>query len=94
MFNLLMYNSDVDSTPLVSSHAVPALMPSCPNVGLMNTVNMNSNLLDNPRSSKAEKFDIVTRNLDEVLGADLLKATLEERDLVAYWGTAPTGRRE
>jgi hypothetical protein len=32
--------------------------------------------------------------LDEVLGADQLKATLEERDLVAYWGTAPTGRRE
>lgn len=45
-------------------------------------------------SSAADKFEVITRNLDEVLGGDLLKQTLEQRDLVAYWGTAPTGRRE
>ncbi|BGP21734.1 tyrosyl-tRNA synthetase [Rhodotorula toruloides] len=40
----------------------------------------------------AEKFQLITQNLGEVLGAEQLKALLEERDLVAYWGTAPTGR--
>jgi tyrosyl-tRNA synthetase len=45
-------------------------------------------------SSKEEKFNLITKDLDEVLGADLMKSILEERDLVAYWGTAPTGRRE
>lgn len=51
-----------------------------------------------------EKFKLITQDLDdgntdrsktgEVLGADRLKKVLEERDAVAYWGTAPTGRRE
>lgn len=36
----------------------------------------------------------MTQNLAEVLGGEQMKAILEERDLVAYWGTAPTGRRE
>lgn len=36
----------------------------------------------------------MTQNLAEVLGGEQLKAILEERDLIAYWGTAPTGRRE
>lgn len=35
----------------------------------------------------------MTQNLAEVLGGDQLKAILDERDLIAYWGTAPTGRR-
>lgn len=42
----------------------------------------------------AEKYELVTQNLAEVLGGEQLKAILEERDLIAYWGTAPTGRRE
>lgn len=42
--------------------------------------------------SPQEKFDLITRNLDEVLGAEKLKSILAERDLVLYWGTAPTGR--
>jgi hypothetical protein len=51
-----------------------------------------------------EKFKLITQDLDdgntdrsktgEVLGADRLKKVLAERDAVAYWGTAPTGRRE
>ncbi|CEQ38939.1 SPOSA6832_00406 [Sporobolomyces salmonicolor] len=40
----------------------------------------------------AEKYELVTQNLNEVLGGEQLKTILEERDLVAYWGTAPTGR--
>ncbi|SCZ90605.1 BZ3500_MvSof-1268-A1-R1_Chr1-3g02095 [Microbotryum saponariae] len=42
--------------------------------------------------SASQKYEIITQNLAEVLGGDAMKATLEERDLVAYWGTAPTGR--
>ncbi|KAL9937861.1 hypothetical protein V8E36_003406 [Tilletia maclaganii] len=40
------------------------------------------------------KLELITRNLQEVLGADSLKAlfTKNERPLVCYWGTAPTGR--
>lgn len=35
-----------------------------------------------------EKFDLITRNLQEYLGGDRMKAVLEERDLKVYWGTA------
>ncbi|BGP12744.1 hypothetical protein JCM10213_008883 [Rhodosporidiobolus nylandii] len=40
----------------------------------------------------AEKYQLITQNLNEVLGGEQLKTLLEERDLIAYWGTAPTGR--
>ncbi|KAI9030860.1 tyrosyl-tRNA synthetase [Phycomyces nitens] len=39
-----------------------------------------------------EKYNIITRNLQEVLGGDEIKKILAERDLKMYWGTAPTGR--
>ncbi|KAG1084333.1 hypothetical protein G6F42_021829 [Rhizopus arrhizus] len=39
-----------------------------------------------------QKYDLITRNLQEVLGADEMKKILAERDLKMYWGTAPTGR--
>lgn len=39
-----------------------------------------------------EKYHLITRNLQEVLGEEELKKILKERDLVVYWGTAPTGR--
>lgn len=43
-----------------------------------------------------EKMQLITRNLDEVMGADKAKAKLEgilkERDLKVYWGTATTGK--
>ncbi|KAJ2711283.1 Tyrosine--tRNA ligase cytoplasmic [Coemansia spiralis] len=39
-----------------------------------------------------EKFELITRGLQEVLGEEQLKATLAERDISLYWGTAPTGR--
>lgn len=39
-----------------------------------------------------QKYELITRNLQEVLGADEMKKILAERDLKMYWGTAPTGR--
>ncbi|RCH91538.1 hypothetical protein CU098_009006 [Rhizopus stolonifer] len=39
-----------------------------------------------------EKYNLITRNLQEVLGGDEIKKILAERDLKMYWGTAPTGK--
>lgn len=39
-----------------------------------------------------EKYELITRNLQEIVGADRLKAVLKERDLKIYWGTATTGK--
>lgn len=39
-----------------------------------------------------EKYDLITRNLQEVVDADKLKAILKERDLKVYWGAATTGK--
>ncbi|CAG8511354.1 11273_t:CDS:2 [Ambispora leptoticha] len=48
---------------------------------------MSSNTL-----SAQEKYDLITRNLQEVIGGEELLKILAERDLKLYWGTAPTGR--
>ncbi|XP_048848487.1 tyrosine--tRNA ligase, cytoplasmic [Brienomyrus brachyistius] len=42
--------------------------------------------------SPEEKFHLITRNLQEVLGEDKLKQILQERELKVYWGTATTGK--
>lgn len=39
-----------------------------------------------------EKINLITRNLQEVLGEDKLHSILQERDLNVYWGTATTGK--
>ncbi|KAI8059526.1 tyrosyl-tRNA synthetase [Gongronella butleri] len=39
-----------------------------------------------------EKYALITRNLQEVLGEEKIKTILKERDLKLYWGTATTGR--
>ncbi|EMR11839.1 tyrosine-tRNA ligase [Pneumocystis murina B123] len=39
-----------------------------------------------------KKYNLITRGLQEVLGAERLKKILEERDLKLYWGTSPTGK--
>lgn len=39
-----------------------------------------------------EKFRIITRNLQEVVGEEKLKEILKKRELRVYWGTAPTGK--
>ena len=38
------------------------------------------------------KFQLITRNLQEVVGEDVLKKIIAKRDLKVYWGTAPTGK--
>ena len=39
-----------------------------------------------------EKVNLITRNLQEVLGEENLKNVVKERDLKIYWGTATTGK--
>ncbi|MGE0792975.1 MAG: tyrosine--tRNA ligase [Candidatus Woesearchaeota archaeon] len=39
-----------------------------------------------------EKFNLITRNLQEVVDEEKLKEILKTRDLKLYWGTAPTGK--
>ncbi|KAJ6617955.1 tyrosine tRNA ligase [Mycena sp. CBHHK59/15] len=40
-----------------------------------------------------EKFELIVRRLQEVLGGDIIKSILAEgRSPKGYWGTAPTGR--
>lgn len=39
-----------------------------------------------------EKYELITRNLQEIVGEDKIKEILKERDLKVYWGTAPTGK--
>nr|BAN20989.1 tyrosyl-tRNA synthetase [Riptortus pedestris] len=39
-----------------------------------------------------KKKELITRNLQEVLGEEKLLSILKERDLKIYWGTATTGR--
>lgn len=38
------------------------------------------------------KYELITRNLQEIMGKTELKKILETRNPVVYWGTAPTGR--
>ncbi|CAG8442738.1 7962_t:CDS:2 [Ambispora gerdemannii] len=42
--------------------------------------------------SVQEKYDLITRNLQEVIGGEEIMKILAERDLKLYWGTAPTGK--
>ncbi|CAG8546585.1 4354_t:CDS:2 [Diversispora eburnea] len=39
-----------------------------------------------------QKYELITRNLQEVLGGEEILKILKERDLKLYWGTAPTGK--
>lgn len=39
-----------------------------------------------------DKKNLITRNLQEVLGDDKLTTIIKERDLKIYWGTATTGK--
>eukprot|EP00004_Rigifila_ramosa_P024928 TRINITY_DN732_c0_g1_i2.p1 TRINITY_DN732_c0_g1~~TRINITY_DN732_c0_g1_i2.p1 ORF type:complete len:567 (+),score=140.90 TRINITY_DN732_c0_g1_i2:44-1702(+) len=39
-----------------------------------------------------QKVQLISRNLQEVIGEDRMLKVLEERDLQIYWGTATTGR--
>ncbi|KAM9532352.1 tyrosine--tRNA ligase, cytoplasmic [Guaruba guarouba] len=45
-----------------------------------------------PAPGPQEKYALITRNLQEVLGEDKLMGILKERELKIYWGTATTGK--
>ncbi|XP_041273613.1 tyrosine--tRNA ligase, cytoplasmic isoform X1 [Onychostruthus taczanowskii] len=45
-----------------------------------------------PAPGPQEKYQLITRNLQEVLGEDKLLSILKERELKIYWGTATTGK--
>ncbi|NWU98657.1 SYYC protein, partial [Upupa epops] len=45
-----------------------------------------------PAPGPQEKYHLITRNLQEVLGEEKLMAILKERELKIYWGTATTGK--
>eukprot|EP00475_Leptophrys_vorax_P013851 TRINITY_DN201_c1_g2_i1.p1 TRINITY_DN201_c1_g2~~TRINITY_DN201_c1_g2_i1.p1 ORF type:complete len:406 (-),score=145.07 TRINITY_DN201_c1_g2_i1:313-1530(-) len=47
---------------------------------------------DQYASTVDEKFDLITRNLGEVIGDKELRTLLEERNMRVYWGTATTGK--
>ncbi|KAG0440018.1 putative tyrosine--tRNA ligase, cytoplasmic [Dictyocoela muelleri] len=38
------------------------------------------------------KYDLITRNLQEIIGKDELAEIISNRNLKLYWGTAPTGK--
>jgi tyrosyl-tRNA synthetase len=39
-----------------------------------------------------EKYSLISRNLEEVVGENEIKAVLAERNVKIYWGTATTGK--
>lgn len=39
-----------------------------------------------------QKYELITKNLQEVLGEENLKKIVQERDVKIYWGTATTGK--
>jgi len=47
---------------------------------------------DLEKLSVDERYELITRNLQEVLGEDKLRAILADRNVRIYWGTATTGR--
>ncbi|XP_069478556.1 tyrosine--tRNA ligase, cytoplasmic [Ambystoma mexicanum] len=44
------------------------------------------------KMSPEEKYQLISRNLQEVLGEEKMKEILKERELKIYWGTATTGK--
>jgi tyrosyl-tRNA synthetase len=40
----------------------------------------------------SEKYELISRNLEEVVGEEEIKKLLNERTLKIYWGTATTGK--
>lgn len=49
-------------------------------------------MASNASSSADDKFNLITRNLQEVIGEDRLRKILQEKHLSLYWGSATTGR--
>ena len=39
-----------------------------------------------------QRYELITRGLQEVLGGDRIRQVIQERSLKVYWGTATTGK--
>lgn len=62
-------------------------------VGNQNEEKGNSdNVVLHTNLSVDERYNLITRDLDEVVGEEEIKEILKTRDLKIYWGTAPTGK--
>lgn len=48
--------------------------------------------LGRDNNSIHERFALITRDIEEIIGEDEIKEILKTRDLKIYWGTAPTGK--
>ncbi|TPX31301.1 tyrosine---tRNA ligase [Synchytrium microbalum] len=55
-------------------------------------VNMDVAETNSTHLTAAQKYELITRNLPEVLGGPEIKKVLDTRDLSLYWGTASTGK--
>lgn len=53
---------------------------------------IESGKMTSTKKTPEEKYDLISRNLQEILGQDKIQSILKERDLKIYWGTATTGR--
>jgi len=70
-----------------STESLPSLFPSLFDSDSVETMVKPEETLD-----AAQKWNLISRNLQETLGEDRVKAVLAERDLSIYWGTATTGK--
>ncbi|XP_068755338.1 tyrosine--tRNA ligase, cytoplasmic-like [Montipora capricornis] len=52
----------------------------------------SESMASNGPCSVDDQFNLITRNLQEVIGEDRLRAILPEKHLSLYWGTATTGK--
>lgn len=53
----------------------------------------NRKIMTEQQLTWEQKWNLISRNLQEILGEDRLKNILKEnRDLKIYWGTATTGK--
>jgi tyrosyl-tRNA synthetase len=57
----------------------------------INTILSRSGVVEITPEMQA-KIDLITRELNEVIGVEDLPSILKERNLKIYWGTAPTGK--
>ncbi|XP_013381619.1 tyrosine--tRNA ligase, cytoplasmic-like [Lingula anatina] len=48
--------------------------------------------MENGTLSLEDKVELISRNLQEILGEDRMRDVLKERNLKVYWGTATTGK--
>ena len=51
-----------------------------------NTPSNNNNM------TPEQKYSLITQDLQEVVGEEIIRKVLSERNLKVYWGTAPTGK--